>query len=136
MKIEVVRVSRRPPWPLWAVLLAVVWLALGGAAMWLGIRFGWPVQLCLFKRLAGFACPTCGFARGALNLLEGNIIQAWLCNPLLYSLLGVFAVSVAARLFLARSVRVHLSRAERTLAWVIAIAIFFANWMYVIFCVG
>jgi len=39
-------------------------------------------------------------------------------------------------LFLARSVRVHLSRAERTLAWVIAIAIFFANWMYVIFCVG
>jgi hypothetical protein len=90
----------------------------------------------LAQRLAGFACPTCGFTRGALNLLEGKIIQVWLCNPLLYSVLGVFAVSIAARLFLARSVRVHLSRAERTLAWIVAMVLFLANWVYVIFYVG
>jgi len=120
----------------WAVLLVLVWLALGGAAILLGRYLGQPVSLCLFKRLTGIACPTCGFTRGVLNLLQGRLLQAWLCNPLLYSVLGLFFAATVMRVLLGRSVRIHLGRAERIVAWIVAIVLFVANWAYIIFCVG
>lgn len=136
MRIEVIRASRRPPWPVWAVVLAALWLALGGAAILLGGYLDRPVGLCLFKRLTGIPCPTCGFTRGALNLLQGQLVQAWLCNPLLYSVLGIFFAVTIVRVLFGRAVRIHLSRAERAIAWIVAIVLFFANWAYIIFCVG
>lgn len=136
MKIEVIRVSRWPKWPLWAVLLAFVWLGLGGVTILLASYFGRPLQLCMFKRLTGIPCPTCGFTRGAMNLLHFRFVAAWQCNPLLYSVLGIFALVVAARLFLGRTIRIHLAREERLIAWILALVLFFANWAYVIFCVG
>ncbi len=136
MKIEVVRVCRRLSWPLWAVVVVALWLALGGAAILLGRILERPAGFCLFKRLTGIACPTCGFTRGALNLLDGRLIQAWLCNPLLYSVIGLFFVATAVRVLLGRAVRIHLNGAERMVAWVTAIVLFFANWAYIIFCVG
>jgi len=136
MKIEVVCVSRWPPWPLWAVVLVLLWLGLGGAAILLSRYLDRPVSLCLFKRLTGIACPTCGFTRGALNLLNGRLIQVWLCNPLLYSVLGLFFVVTVVRVLFGRAVRIHFTRVERIFAWIIAAVLFVANWAYVIFCVG
>jgi hypothetical protein len=136
MKIELVNVSRRSPWPLWAVLIVLVWSAFGLALVWLGAHFHRPVQLCLFKRLTGFACPTCGFTRGAISLLHGHISQAWLYNPLLYSVLGLFFAATVVRIISARSLRINLTGIERSSAWILAGALFFANWAYVIFFVG
>jgi hypothetical protein len=136
MKVEIVRVSRWPQWPLWAVLLVLVWLALGGAVILLGRYLGHPVGLCLFKQLTGIPCPTCGFTRGALNLLHLRVIHAWLCNPLLYSVLGIFFAVTIVRVLFGRAVRIHLGRAERIIAWIVAIVLFFANWAYIIFYVG
>jgi len=136
MKIEIVRVSRWPPWPLWAILLIALWLALGGAVILLAGYLGRPVTLCLFKRLTGIPCPTCGFTRGALNLLQGRLFEAWLCNPLLYSVLVLFAGFVLLRLIFGRTIRIYLSRAERMIAWILALVLFVANWVYVIIYVG
>jgi hypothetical protein len=136
MKVEIVRVSRWPQWPLWAVLLVLVWLSLGGAAVLLGRYLGHPVGLCLFKQLTGIPCPTCGFTRGVLNVLYGRPGQAWLCNPLLYSVLGIFFAATIVRVLFGRGVRIHLGRAERIIAWIVAIVLFFANWAYIIFYVG
>ncbi len=136
MKIEVVQVCRRPPWPLWAVLIVLIWMGLGAAAVLLIAHLDRPVELCLIKRCTGVACPTCGFTRGALSLLHGQICRAWLYNPLLYSLLVVFFSATAIRVIFARSIRINLTRTECIVAWILALALFFSNWAYVIVYVG
>jgi hypothetical protein len=136
MKIEVVYVVRRPAWPLWAVLIVLAWLALGAAVLWLGAYTGRPTEICLFKRLTGLACPTCGFTRGALCLLRGRPGRAWLYNPLLFSALALFFTDTASRLLSGRTVRIHLTQAERKFAWPVACVLLALNWIYVIFCIG
>ena len=136
MKIEVVHISRRPPWPLWSVLIVLVWSTFGLALVWLSSHFHRPIQLCLVKRLTGVACPTCGFTRGALSLLHGHPAQAWLYNPLLYSVLALFFAVTAVRVISARGVRINLTGIERPAAWILVGALFFANWAYVMFFIG
>lgn len=136
MKIELVCSSRRPGWPLWALFLVSLWLAMGATIIWLTAHTGRPIQICPFKWGTGIACPTCGFTRGALCLLHGRIGQAWLYNPLLFSVLAVSFIAIVVRLFFARSVRVHLTHTERAIAWVLAIVLFCINWAYVVLCVG
>ncbi|MHC4439928.1 MAG: DUF2752 domain-containing protein [Planctomycetota bacterium] len=130
-----IHVSRRPEWPLWAVLIVLAWSAFGLVLVWLSAHFHRPVQLCLVKHLTGISCPTCGFTRGALSLLGGHISQAWLYNPLLYSVLTLFFAAAAVRIISARSLRINLTGKERSAAWILAGVLFFANWAYVIFYV-
>ena len=132
MKIEWVRVARRPDWPWWSVLLPVLWFALGAANVFLGAAVGRPVRLCLFKRFTGCPCPTCGFTRGLLAFLHGHPIQAWLYNPLLFSFLAVLVAVISVRMLSGRNLRLHLTRPERTAAWIVLSLIFVANWLYVI----
>ncbi len=136
MKIELIRVSRRPSWPSWALCLVLVWLGLGIAAVCLGAHTGQAVQLCLFKRLTGMVCPTCGLTRGLLSVLQGEIVAAWLCNPLLFLIIAIFFGASLARLFFAHSVRIESSAVERQIGWVLAIALGLANWVYVALYVG
>lgn len=136
MKIEIFRVSRRPPWPTWACLLVLSWLTLGGTTVWVGAAFDIPVRLCWFKRFTGIACPTCGFTRSMLSILQGRPLQAWLYNPLLCSLLLLFLLTTSVRLTLGKGVQITLTPTERNLAWFLAAILFAANWLYVIFCVG
>ena len=136
MKVEMVHVSRRPPWPLWAVLIVFVWSGLGASAIWLSDHLNRAVQLCLIKRLTGYPCPTCGSTRGVMSLLHGHIIRAWLYNPLLFSVLGLFVALTAVRVFFARGIKVNLTKKERIFIWILIIVLFFANWAYVIYFVG
>lgn len=68
-------------------------------------------------------------------MLQGRFLQAWLYNPLLFSALGVYCVLTAIRAIFARSVRIHLTPAERTFTWITVVILFFVNWAYIIFCV-
>jgi hypothetical protein len=136
MKIEVTQVSRRLKWPFWAALLIFAWMSLGGAALWLGRHLNRPVHLCLFKRFTGLACPTCGFTRGMLALLHGDVTQVWLYNPLLFSVFTLFFTATAVRILLGRSLRVYLTNTERQIVWILSFALLFVNWAYVIFYVG
>lgn len=136
MKFEFVHVSRWPRWPIWAVLLVIVWLSLGGATIWLSSHLDREVTLCLLKRITGLPCPTCGFTRGGLCVLSGHPIRAWLYNPLLFSVLSLFIAVTGIRILFARSLRIRLTRTERTVAWLLAAVLFAANWVYVIIYVG
>ena len=136
MKIELANTSRRPNWPLWAVALVLVWLAVGGLTVFLSSRLGQPVQLCVFKGLTGFPCPTCGLTRGTLCLLQGQAGYAWLRNPFLFSLFGLFVLGILLRVIFARRVRVHLTDRQCRIAWVLVAAAFLVNWLYVILYVG
>jgi len=94
------------------------------------------VSLCLFKRITGLPCPTCGFTRGLLSLLSGRPGQGWLCNPLLFSVLVLFFLATGIRVLFARAVKIRLTRMERIIAWLLVGVLFAANWAYVIFYVG
>jgi len=120
MKIKLVQVSRRPQWPLWAVLLVLVWLALGGITVWLSLHLERPLSLCVFKRATDLPCPTCGFTRGVLSLFSGRPDQVWLYNPLLFSVLVLFFLVTGIRVFFARAIKIRLTRMERIIAWLLA----------------
>jgi hypothetical protein len=136
MKFEFVHVSRRPQWPVWAVIIVLGWLALGGAAVWLSSYHDRVVTLCLIKRFTGLPCPTCGFTRGVLSLLSGRPGQGWLYNPLLFSVLALFVLATGIRVFFAHAVTIRLTGPERAIAWLLAAILFAANWTYVIYYVG
>ncbi|UCG58196.1 MAG: DUF2752 domain-containing protein [Phycisphaerales bacterium] len=136
MKIELVGVRRWPLWPLWAVMLVLVWFALGGVTICLSAHLGREVHLCLFKYFTGYPCPTCGFTRGLLAGARGQFIQAWLYNPLLFSLLGLYSGAMVVRILFRRGVRIRLTPAERATTWCGAAVLFAANWVYVILYVG
>ncbi len=136
MKINVIQVCRRPQWPVWAVLIVVGWMGLGVAAVLLSAHLNRPVKLCLIKRFTGLPCPTCGFTRGVLSLLSSRPGQAWLYNPLLFTVLGLFVAAAGIRIFFARAITIRLARRERGIAWLLAGILFAANWAYVIFYVG
>jgi len=115
------------------VLVVLLWSALGGIVVLLGSHFGQRIELCLFKHLTGLACPTCGFMRGAMCLLHGQVVRAWLYNPLLFSTLTLFFAAIVIQLLFGRGVQIHLTHKERIITWVLAITLFLANWVYVIF---
>lgn len=136
MKINVVHVCRRPQWPLWAVLIVLGWLALGGVSVWLSSHLDRAVTLCLFKRVAGLPCLTCGFTRGALCLLRGRPDQTWLYNPLLFSVLALLIAATGIRILFGRSLRIRLTRIEHIVAWLAAAVLLIVNWVYVILYIG
>ncbi len=136
MKIEIVKVSRRPPWPLWAVFIVLLWLSLGCAVVVLERHLNQPASCCLFKRITHIPCPSCGFTRGGQLLLSGHPVRAWLCNPLLFSVLTFVLGLTLLRLIFARTLHLHLNHKEKTVAWLLAITLFTANWIYVIRYVG
>ena len=69
-------------------------------------------------------------------MLHGQVAQAWLYNPLLYSVIALFSAAMAVRIIWGRRVSISLTSKERKAAWIVAGALFFANWAYVIFYVG
>ncbi len=136
MKLEWTQVRRWPSWAWWSMVLPLLWLVLGGTVLLLGASSGRPLPLCLFKRLTGCPCPTCGFTRGVLSLLQGHPLQGWLYNPLLFSLLGVLTAGVGIRALFGRSLRVQVTPGERIAAWLAALLLALVNWLYVIRYVG
>lgn len=136
MRLELIEVPRRPPWPLWAATLCVAWLALVATAVYLSAAHGLTVALCTFKHVTGLPCPTCGSGRGVLAALGGRAGAAWLYNPLLFTVLGAWAVAILLRLLFARAVRLQLAPPWRRTAWLTLAALLLANWAYVIRFVG
>ena len=136
MHIELPNVSRRPPYPAWALSLVLLWLALGVVAVWLSAHTGYAVRLCLFKRLTGMPCLTCGLTRGTLAILDGQLVSGFLYNPLLFSVLAIFSAAVLGRIVFARAVRIRLSPKGRVIAWLLAVALCLANWAYVVIYIG
>jgi len=41
-------------------------------------------ELCLFKLITNFPCPSCGTTRSIISIIKGNYIEAFYFNPLGY----------------------------------------------------
>ncbi len=136
MKVKFSRDSRYPNIPLFAVLVLVIWLTLVCIATIINFKLSKFVDLCLFKRFTGYPCPTCGTTRGIISLFHGNYIQAWLFNPLVFSIGIIFMIDLLFKFIFARKIKITLTKKEKKSAWIIGIILLLANWAYVIFYVG
>ena len=62
--------------------------------------------VCFFKNISGLPCPSCGATRSLLLLLQGQLVQALLTNPIgiiLALLMAVIPVWIAHDLFTGRN---------------------------------
>lgn len=108
---------------LWAVLVAVAYAA--------GRFTSLDSSVCLFKRVSGYPCATCGGTRAAVRLLHFDVTQAFALNPLVTTLLLGLPVYVLWRTTLGRSWAGPSSRAYRAMPWIIFMVVV-ANWAYVL----
>lgn len=68
-----------------AVALAAL---LAAGAMYTAIVLKLHVGLCCpFERITGYLCPGCGISGMFLNIFQGDLREAFLCNPLTFCLM-------------------------------------------------
>ena len=136
VRFEIVKCSRRPGWPLWAVLIVLLWVTLLAITLWAETQYHRPFPLCPFKIATRLPCPTCGGSRGLLSFFHGDIAKGWRFNPLVFTVLIAWGIRVVVRAITARRLRVHFSPAGKKMAWTIVIILLVCNWIYLIRCVG
>ena len=117
------------------VWLSVSIASLGAVAAWFALRLPWPQ--CLFHALTGLPCVTCGSTRSAIAFFHGQFFSALKWNPLAFGFLcalssfNIYAFIVlttrAPRLRIANS-----SRAAKTVARFLTIALLALNWVYLL----
>ena len=132
MRLHLESVSRRPAWPWWAILIVSMWACLVAVSVWVSQLTGRHVRLCLFKRITGVPCPTCGSTRSVLHLLGGDIAGAFRMQPFVFAAAVIFTAALLLRVLSARRVHVEMSTTARRIAWSLVLAAFLANWAYVI----
>ena len=90
-----------------------------------------PAIPCLFYKVTGLPCLTCGLTRSFALTAGGNISGAFgmhLLGPPLFFLTSAVAAYLATVLVTGKRVRVELSRGARRLAFWGVLGIFFACW--------
>jgi hypothetical protein len=131
--MRIVRASRWPRPPLWAVGIMGVYLGLIGISVLLGRSANQDFILCRFRWLTSYPCPACGTTRMVLSVLEGKPGAAFLHNPLMAVLgLGVLTL-LLVRLFTRRKL-VWITKQQDVTRWTIVFMIaLLANWCYVLY---
>jgi len=117
--------------------LAWVWFAVAVAApllawAWVGVGLGTPG--CAFHRLTGIPCPTCGSSRAVVAALHGHLVEAFLWNPLVTTVIGLFEIcGLAAPFWFAMGGKVPIlgPSLPRWVRWAILAALL-ANWAWLI----
>lgn len=89
---------------------------------------------CALKRLTGLPCPTCGAWRAVCALRRGELLEAWLCQPLLVAAAAVLTALAIYALITAVARRPRhfpvANRRERRLLWLTLALLAAANWAY------
>ena len=132
MKVRWEPASRLPRPPLWAAALVGSWLflVLGGVLL---EGLGGPApETCLFHRLSGHPCPTCGSTRVVLAAVRGDWGGALRMNPFVAVGLGLGALGLLLRLVSGHALRVDLSLRERGAWLAVGVTLLLANWIWVL----
>ena len=116
--------------PLWVALAAVL-LAAGAQ---LSVRWHLPLPQCLWRKLIGLPCPTCGCTRSLLAWSHLDLATAFRFNPLFSALVvGLFLWLLVWSLEHV-SGRVWIQRwRDRGARWPLGklfVALAVANWLY------
>lgn len=119
--------------PIGAILAGVG--LLGGGLVWLLGLDRLPFVFCSFKMMTGLPCPTCGSTRTLARLATLDLAGALEMNPLAAVVgLGFAAWAVGDLLLLPsrRALRIGLQPALVRPVQAAALALFLANWVYLL----
>lgn len=133
MKLSTRSVPRWPRIPVGIVLFLGIWALMVLVTHLLGRYYGIKPDLCLFHRLTGESCPTCGTTRGLLALARGDWRASFLWNPMTMVGGWIIAIVLAARALTGRMVDVELTRLERRIMGFLGLAILLVNWAWLIY---
>lgn len=111
------------------VALAVLWLA-GLFVLW--SLDGASAKACLLFDGFGRPCPACGGSRAGLSLLRGDLLAAFLHNPLVTLALCAGTVILAIRLSTGRQLVMDWSRRMDLLVPLLLVVAVLVNWIYVL----
>jgi hypothetical protein len=97
---------------------------------------GLPWPQCVFHKLTGLPCATCGATRSAMQFFHGHFLAAWRWNPLVFFFLcGVTVFDVYAFFALvtpAPRLRVAFRQVEERYARGIVMTALALNWIYLL----
>ena len=68
------------------------------AAYYLFVRLTGLAIPCLFHEITGLKCPGCGISHMCMHMVRLEFREAFICNPLMFLLLPVFAILLAFKL--------------------------------------
>lgn len=88
-------------------------------------------ETCLFHRLVGHPCPTCGSTRVVLGFAQGSWGEALRLNPLVAVGLVLTGLWLGSRLLTGRALRLEASPRERTLLLLGGLVLLALNWLWV-----
>lgn len=125
--------SRRLALALLPVGIAAGLVVLSFAAQ-LAVRWNFPLPQCLFRKLTGLPCLSCGCTRSLTAWSQLDVATAFYFNPLFFLLcLGLFAwlvVSMVEHFSGQRLMVAARARLRRWPVWRVVIALVLANWVY------
>jgi hypothetical protein len=107
-----------------AVALRPLWLALAP-----------HLRPCIFRTLTGLPCPTCGTTRAAVAFLHGDLVSAFVSNPLatLIGILFIAGAPIAALWVVSGRPAIELPQTRsQWLRWIL-VGVIAVNWLYLIF---
>ena len=128
-----IRIGPRPlgQWPLGALLAMPLALLPFGA--WLVESGSMVLARCTFKSMLGIPCMGCGCTRATLNLLHGDIAEAFLFSPMIVIVYyGVLVWGIISFLLYVTGKRLEVEMSS-WLTWTIRalfVSIPFVNWFY------
>ncbi|HJW08639.1 MAG TPA: DUF2752 domain-containing protein [Holophagaceae bacterium] len=134
--MRLVPATRWPDIPRWAAALAAALVSLVLAGVALEQRAGLELDTCLFHRLTGHPCPTCGSTRAVLAILSGHWQGAFQFNPLVTAALLFGSAFLALRLALGVVPRLDLTAGERQGLLATGLLALALNWAYVLRTLG
>jgi len=107
-------------------------------AVLVAVLHGCGVQICLFRRLTGWPCLTCGSMRAATALVSGDLVGAVFMQPLAVagglSLFVCWSVYTAALFLFQRVITFQLTAKERNVCWLVTGSLAIFNWLYLVRC--
>ena len=118
------------------LVFGVLSLTLLFALSFLALKFPAYVPGCALYDSTGIPCPACGSFRCGEALLAGRFGDAWSVQPLavILSVCGLLyaAYSWITVLFRLPRVRVEMTRREKGLVALLAVAVLLVNWVYLV----
>lgn len=90
------------------------------------------IELCLFRRVFGFDCPSCGVTRGFLAAFRGDFLSGLKYNPLMFIVTIIFFIYLFMQFILKITVSFIGSKREQNLLFFSFLFLLLMNWIYVI----
>ena len=133
MRITLRPVPRWPRIPLWAIGFVALWALVVIVARIVEWRTGTDLDTCLFHRLTGHPCPTCGTTRGLLAMARGAWRESFAWNPMTMTGAVIGSVAMLGRVIAAKTIDIQFTNGERRLLMAAALVILGFNWAWLIY---